>query len=153
MSQNPITRVVGSTPAPLIGGRDSRRRVAVYQYDFGKLGGAVGEISLIGPSLPEGAVIVESYFDVLIVPTSGGGATISVGVVTATDLNAADAISGVPWSSVAQVDPDNGPSAGAESGYIRIGSTGSRIARITVATADLTAGRFFVVLAYDIVTE
>lgn len=153
MSQNPITRVVGSSPAPTIGGGGSPRRVGIYEYDFSKQGGAIGEIALSGPSLPEGAVIVESYFDVRIVPVSSGSATISVGVVAVTDLNNADAISGVPWSSTGQVDPDTGPSAGAESGYIRIGSTAFRTARITIATADLTAGRFFVVLAYDIVTE
>ena len=153
MSQNPITRVVGSIPAPLIGGRDSRRRSGVYTYDFAKQGGAVGAITLNGPSLPEGAVIVDSYIDVRTVPTSGGSATISVGIVSAIDLNSVDAISGATWSSTGQVDPDNGPSAGAESGYIRITSSDFRVVRITVAEADLTAGKFFVVLAYDIVTE
>lgn len=153
MSQNPITRVVGSTPAPLIGGRDSRRRSGIYEYDFAKQGGAIGALTLSGPSLPEGAVIVDSYIDVRTVPTSGGSATISVGIVSAIDLNSVDAISGAPWSSTGQVDPDNGPSAGAESGYIRITSSDFRVVRITVAVADLTAGKFFVVLVYDIVTE
>ena len=153
MSQNPITGVVGSQPAPTIGGRGSPRRVGVYEYDFAKQGGLIGALTLSGPSLPEGAVIVESYFDVRTIPTSGGAATISVGIVSATDLNSVDAISGAPWSSTGQVDPDNGPSAGAESGYIRITSSDFRVVRITVAEADLTAGKFFVVLAYDIVTE
>ncbi len=152
MSQNPVTGIEEYEAAISIGRGDSRkhRRSAIYEYNFSREGGAIGTFFLRGPSLPEGAVLVGSYIDVVTVPTSGGAATIGLGIVTTTDLNAEDAISGAPWSSTGLVDPDAGPEEGTESGYIKITSANPRQVRATVGTAALTAGRFFVVIAYDV---
>ena len=71
MSQNPITGVDETRPAPSIG-RNPGRRTLTYEYDFAREGGAISTFFLRGPSLPENAILVDAYLDVLTVPTSGG---------------------------------------------------------------------------------
>ena len=69
-------------------------------YEFALDGGAVGDIALRGaPVIPSGAVIINALIYVDTVPTSGGAATIAIKTEGAADINAADAISGAPWSS------------------------------------------------------
>lgn len=147
MSQNPITgqeeRVVSSNTI----GESVSRGKAVYTYNFSRHGGATGTVLLPGKILPDNAVIKDAYIDVLTVPTSGGGATIALGFEAATDINAADAISGAPWSTTGPKDAD-GIDIGTESGYVKI--DGAKGLLMTIATAALTAGLFTVIVEYDV---
>jgi hypothetical protein len=125
----------------------SQRRTAVYDYDFAVDGGAVGTIALrpgrgTPPSVPLDAIIDRAMIEVLVVPTSGGAATVSCGVEAAADVQAAAAISGAPWSTAGR---KNGtPQAAATS----LKTTAARTPSIVVATAALTAGRVRLYLDY-----
>jgi hypothetical protein len=115
-----------------------------FSYTFAALGGAIGTITLIGPTIPTGATVTGGYIEVTTPPTSGGAATISAGVEAAADLQAAAAISGAPWSSAGRksVVP-----AGTGATSLRL--TADRIVSIVVATAALTAGVFDVVVFWS----
>lgn len=152
MSQNPITgreeSVITEHSTGIRPGGDARKRQAVYDYVFERDGGLVGTFLMRGPALPDNAVITDAYIDVITVPTSGGAATIGLGFASTTDINDEDAISGVPWSSTGQKDADNGPEPGTEGGYIKLSAAAGL--QITIGTAALTAGHFYVVVNYDV---
>jgi hypothetical protein len=124
-----------------------QRRTAVFDYDFTVDGGAVGSIPMrpsrgTAPAVPNGAIIDRAMLEVLVVPTSGGAATIAVPVEAAGDIQAAAAISGAPWSTVGR---KNGtPQAAATS----VKATADRTPAVVVATAALTAGRVRLYLDY-----
>jgi hypothetical protein len=119
-----------------------RRRLAVGLYDFSIDGGAVGDIALRGDSIPSGAIITDVLIHVDTALTSGGAATVALKAESAADLNAADAISGAPWSSTGakrgDLDADTAP----------VKTTASRTPTATVGTAALTAGKFSVYVSY-----
>src|SRR3954471_6043542 len=73
--------------------------IAVAEYSFAALGGAVGSIALRGDTIPSGAIITDTLIVVDTIPTSGGAATIGVTAESAGDVAAAAAISGAPWST------------------------------------------------------
>ena len=117
-------------------------KAAVGLYRFADEGGAVGDITLRGDSIPSGAVIIDSLIKVNTALTSGGAATVAIKVEGAADINAADAISGAPWSTT-----------GAKRGDLTatsapVTTTASRSIVATVGTAALTAGAFKVVVFY-----
>jgi hypothetical protein len=147
VSQNPITGVEESVAAESGVGPARKGGTVQFEYRFDREGGAVGTVFLLGPTLPEGAIIKDAYIDVLTVPTSGGAATVALGFETTTDVNAADAISGAPWSATGRVDAD-ALELGTESGYVKL--TAARGLRMTIGTAALTAGRFAVHVLYDV---
>ena len=113
-------------------------------YDFSIHGGAVGTLTL-PLVIPDNAIITECIVDVLTDPTSGGLATIALGLNTTTDLLAATAIASVTGIVVAK------ETAAA------FKLTAERNLQLTIATAALTAGRLAVYLkwagAYDDVTS
>ncbi|GAA2159361.1 hypothetical protein [Glycomyces lechevalierae] len=136
MATVPGTGKIGSTS--YIG----RTKWARAFYDFAVDGGAVGDIALRGDRIPSGAVILDSLVKVDTALTSGGAATVAVKVESAADVNAADAISGAPWSTT-----------GAKRGDLTattapVTTTAARTITATVATAALTAGKFSVAIAY-----
>lgn len=115
------------------------------EYSFATDGGAVSTITLRsndGP-IPAGSRIIGGYIEVDTAPTSGGAATVSVGVEAAGDLQTAAAVSGAPWSTTGHKDivPDG-------TGSTVIELTAARSPSIAVAVATLTAGVFNVVLWY-----
>ena len=117
-------------------------RVARADYDFAVDGGAVGDIALRGDKIPSGAIIVDALLHVDTVLTSGGAATVAIKTEAAADINAADLISGAPWST-----------AGAKRGDFTattapIKTTAERTITATVAAAALTAGKFSVLVTY-----
>lgn len=152
MVQNPITgreeSVITEHSTGIRPGGDARKRQAVYDYVFSRDGGVVGTFLLRGPVLPDNAILTDAYIDVVVVPTSDGAATIGLGFASATDINAEDAISGAPWSSTGQKNADAGPEPGTESGYIKLSAAVGL--QITIGTAALTAGQFFVIVNYDV---
>lgn len=117
-------------------------QVAKASYSFAVDGGAVGDIALRGQTIPSGAVITDVLIVVGTALTSGGSATVAVKAQSSADLNAADAISGAPWSSTGakrgDLDADSAP----------ILTTAERTITATVATAALTAGVFDVYVTY-----
>lgn len=117
-------------------------KVARADYDFAVDGGAVGDIALRGDRIPSGAIITDVLLHVETVLTSGGAATVAVKAESAADLNAADAISGAPWSTAGakrgDLDADTAP----------VKTTAARTLTATVGTAALTAGKFTVLAFY-----
>jgi hypothetical protein len=121
---------------------EDSRRVARADYDFAIDGGATGDIALRGDKIPQGAIITDVLIHVVTVLTSGGAATVAIKSEGAADLNAADLISGAPWST-----------AGAKRGDFvattaPIKTTVERTITATVAAATLTAGKFSVLVSY-----
>lgn len=118
----------------------TRYGAQVYRgdYSFAADGGAVGVIALSGATgIPSGAIVTRSWIEVTTAPTSGGAATISVGVEGAADVQAAAAISGAPWSTT-----------GVKTGSGNFKTTAARDVSITIGTAALTAGAFRVYVEY-----
>lgn len=119
-----------------------RPKPAVGLYDFAVEGGATGDIALRGDKIPNGAVIVDALLDVTTVPTSAGAATIAIKTEAAADINAADAISGAPWSTTGKKRADLTATTAP------VVTTAERTITATVGTAALTAGVFKVVVWY-----
>jgi hypothetical protein len=121
-------------------------QIARGQYDFATDGGAVGDIDLTSQSLiPDNAVIVGGLVSVLTAVTGGGSATLAVKVEGAGDMVAAADVTGSPWSTTGFKDviPDG-------TGSTAVQTTAARKITATVATADLTAGKFDVVVFYTV---
>lgn len=119
-----------------------RRRLAVGLYNFATDGGAVGDITLRGDAIPSEAIITDVLIHVDTALTSGGAATVALKAESAADLNAADPISGAPWSTT-----------GAKRGDLTattapVKTTASRSIVATVGAAALTAGKFSVYVSY-----
>lgn len=151
MSQNPITgreeSVITEHSTGIRPGGDARKQTALFDYNFSRDGGAIGTVLLRGPPLPDNAVISNAFIDVLVVPASGDSATIALGFLTTTDIQTAAAYSGAPYSSVAQADL-SGPTHETEGGFIKL--TSARGLQMTIATAALTDGHFYVIVEYDV---
>lgn len=118
------------------------KRYARGYYDFATEGGAVGDITLRGDAVPSGAIVTDVLIHVDTVLTSGGSATVAIKLEGAADMNAADAISGAPWSTTGakrgDLDADTAP----------VKTTAQRSIVATVGTAALTAGKFSVIIEY-----
>lgn len=111
-------------------------------YDFAKDGGAVGAVTLRGPKIPAGAILLDSFISVDIAPASGGAATISLGVEGAADINAAAAFNGAPYSTLTP------KRLGYTATTAIVKASVARNIVATIAAAALTAGRFKVYVAY-----
>ena len=117
-------------------------KVARADYDFSVDGGAVGDITLRGDTIPSGAVVVDALLHVETALTSGGAATVAIKTEGAADINAADAISGAPWSTTGAKRGDFTATTAP------VKTTAARSITATVATAALTAGKFAVLVWY-----
>jgi hypothetical protein len=127
---------------PIIEGTTKHKSTRA-EYSFATHGGAVSTITLGGDNtVPAGAVIYGGYIEVDTVLTSGGAATVAVGLESTNDLLAAAAISGAPWSTTGRkvIIPVGAATS--------VKTTVPRAVTITIATAALTAGIFRVVLFY-----
>lgn len=115
------------------------------EYSFATDGGAVSTITLRSDNgeIPTGSIVEGGLIEVDTALTSGGAATVSVGVEAAADMQAAAAISGAPWSSTGRksIVP-------AFTGATTVKTTAARNPSIAIATAALTAGVFRVILFY-----
>ncbi len=125
-----------------VGAVGGARRMAVGVYDFAVLGGAVGDITLTGDTIPSGAAILDAFIKVTTVPTSSGSATIAVKVEGAADVNAADAFDGAPWSTTGVKRGDFTATTAP------VVTTAARSIVATIGTAALTAGKFTVAVEY-----
>ena len=73
-----------------------RTKWARAYYDFATDGGDEGAITLRGDKIPSGAVVLDTIIDVTDPVTSGGAATVSLGINSATDVRAAATLSTAP---------------------------------------------------------
>jgi hypothetical protein len=120
-----------------------RTKWARAYYDFATDGGAVGAINLRGDKIPVGARVLATYIDVTTIVTSGGSATVSLGVETATDIRAAATLATAP--SLAAVACPLGAITRATAATK---TAAERHIVATVAVAALTAGAFSVLVEY-----
>lgn len=139
-----MTSVIPGTGKIGLSSQIGHLKFARALYDFDDDGGAVSAITLRGDTIPSDAIVVDTFIEVETAVTSGGAATVSIGVEGAADLRAADTLATAPALST------TGPKRSA----VRNGSTdpvkttAEQSVVATVATAALTAGKFSVVLAY-----
>lgn len=132
---------------------DTQRSVRCT-YDFTNVGGAISAINLkssttdalLKPAtnctLPKGAIVWEAFVDTVTTPTSGGSATIALSTgQTAADLLAATAIAS--YTGILAAIP-----VGTAAAAIKL--TADRVPTATVATAALTAGKFYVIINYNL---
>ena len=119
------------------------RGVAKFSYDFSKQGGAQGDITLAGEPLPRAAIVWDGVVDV-ITALAGVGASAAVSTSqSADDLIASAAISGAPWSTTgSKALVPVGDAANS------IKMTAARAPKLTIADADLTAGKFNLFIEY-----
>lgn len=134
--------IIAGTRKLTAGGAMGGKKYARALYSFATDGGAVGDITLRGDSLPSGAIITDALIHVDTALTSGGAATVAIKVESAADINAADAISGAPWSTTGAKRADLTATTAP------VKTTAARNIVATVATAALTAGAFTVVVEY-----
>ena len=125
-----------------------KKQILRALYNFATSGGAIGAINLLGDDgkpavIPDNAIITKVLVDVITAPTSGGAATIALGANTTTDIKAATAIAS--YTGIVACVP-------VETAASCVKTTADRNVVATVATAALTAGRFYVLVEY-IVTE
>lgn len=119
---------------------DSRKGLAVFEYDFAKHGGAQGAIT-VGPKLlPRGAIVTQGIIHVK-TALVGSGATVALNVLTSEDVLAATAITSFTLNALLDVVP-----VGTAATSFRC--TAAAQLTVTIATADLTAGKFAVALDY-----
>lgn len=115
---------------------------AFARYDFAVDGGAVGDITLRGDTIPSGAIVTDALILVDTALDSGGSATVALKVQGAADINNADAFGGAPWSSTGAKRADFTATTAP------ILTTAVRSIKATVGTAALIAGAFRVVVWY-----
>lgn len=129
----------GSGTGVFRGGSAIRTITAIY--DFAKHGGAQGNITI--GSIPSGSTIIGGYMNVNTALTSGGAATGLISSEGAGDIIASALVSGAPWSTTGKkaiVPKRNTPET------TSITTTAARNILFVVGTADLTAGKFTLVL-------
>lgn len=127
---------------------DAQKGCAKGEYDFSVSGGTAGTISLLDEAgeavkLPDNAIVTNAFIDVITQPTSSGTPSISVGLVSTTDIKGATAIAS--FTGLIDGVPDN-------TAANMIKTTSEQTLDMTITGPDLTAGKFFVLVDY-IVTE
>jgi len=118
-------------------------KIAVGEYDFAVDGGAVSTINLRGDKLPNGARVIDCL---LVVDTAlaGGTATdtLSLGAESTTDLQAAAARNGAPWSTTGSkrvsLTATSAPAV----------LTAERSIRFVINATALTSGKFRALVSY-----
>lgn len=114
------------------------------EYDFAVDGGVVGTITMRSDDeeIPNGSVIMGGYIEVD-TALSGGTSTGAVQAEAAGDIQAAAATTGAPWSTTGRksVVP-------AFTGASSVKTTAARKPAFVIGTANLTQGKFRVVLFY-----
>tara|TARA_R110000823_G_scaffold54116_1_gene132978 strand:+ start:1427 stop:1996 length:570 start_codon:yes stop_codon:yes gene_type:complete len=120
---------------------------AKFYFDFATDGGAVGAITLRGPKLPIGAIITNGVLYNTTAWTSGGSATISLGILV-------DDVAGIKAATAVATVGAAGPIALIQTGAAATASeitTAERDITMTIAVAALTAGASCLVVDYVVV--
>lgn len=131
---------------PIIEGTSAVKSI-VAEYDFAKDGGAIGDISLRGATLPAGSVVIGGWVEGDDVLTSGGAATVGLGIEAANDLDGPIAFN-TGWGAATEVDaPIAFASVSITSGPLPR-TTAPRVPKLRVNTAALTGGKFTITILY-----
>jgi hypothetical protein len=121
--------------------------VGYWEYDFAKDGGGQGDIALRGTKLPVGAIVLGPGVITTETDLTGASATVALNITgagdvlaatTATTMDAADLLDSVCDGTVAAAIVVATPAKGVTA---------------TIATADVTAGKFVVMLPYFVPTD
>ena len=117
-----------------------------FMYDFAALGGSTGALVLTdedgaAQTIPDNAIITKFALDVVTEITSGGSATIALGAATdgAAMIKAATAFDNAAYVAATQL-------GGIPAASKKL--TAARNCIATIATADLTAGKFYLYITY-----
>lgn len=119
-------------------GLDQHVEMIMQEYDFARDGGAIGDIPLRGPKVPNGFRVTSTFIETLTGITSGGLATIALKMNADGDLLADAAIAGFAAAGV-----DAGIPVGTAATAVK--ATDNRTIYLQVKVADLTAGKLRVV--------
>jgi len=123
-------------------GLDPTKKVAYFEYDFAKDGGAIGAIALRGDRLPNDAVITSGMIHVNAAVTSGGAVTVTLGVETAVDVLASTLKAALTLNALLDTVP-----AGTAATAVRTTAAGRGLT-MTIGVATITAGKITVALEY-----
>lgn len=122
-------------------------KAVTAEYDFTVDGGAISTITLRaatgdlgGNVLPSGAVVLGGFVDVATTVTSGGAATVALGLESTTDVLGATAVGSLTAGRKSVIP--------AFTGATTVKTTTGRSITATIAAFALTAGKFTVVLFY-----
>ena len=116
-------------------------RVAHFEYDFAKYGGAIGNITLTDDVIPDDALITRGAIHVK-TAVVGASATIDLFVNSAGDVYDEAAITNFSLAANLVVVPVP------QTASTWIKTTAKKNLTMTIGTAALTAGKFEVCLAY-----
>lgn len=121
-------------------GLEGKVHVTTFKYEFAEHGGAIGAVTIQDKTIPDNAIILWGLIDDPTTDLAGATATVSLGIKSAGDLHAADAIA----------DINGGPiecdQIGFGTGQLKTESQEGLI--VTIAVAALTAGVFEVKVAW-----
>jgi hypothetical protein len=123
------------------GALDNKLQVAYFEYDFARDGGAIGDITLRGNSLPAYAIVIGGMIDVEVAVTSADAATIALNLEAAADVLAITGKASFSLAALLDVVPVNTAATA-----VRLTAIRKLVA--TVADFALTAGKFTVALTY-----
>jgi hypothetical protein len=107
-------------------------------YDFAVLGGAQATIVLPTAQIPANVIVLDGYFDVVTTFT-GATNTLAIGLESTNDLLAATAIATYGTIGRHAVIPVN-------TAATSLKTTVARFVTVTLATANVTAGKMFICL-------
>lgn len=116
-----------------------KKSVAYFEYDFGRDGGAVGEIALRGNALPEGAVVDGGKIHVITPVTSTGAVTVELGIEDTDDVLESTLKAALILNAIIATE--------AATTAILATTAGAGVT-MTVGVAAITAGKFVVALEY-----
>jgi hypothetical protein len=121
----------------------NHKKVAYFEYDFAKEGGAVAAITLRGQPLPADAVVTDAMIRVNTALTSGGSAQVALSLLAANDVFSAAVISGFTKDALIDGVPD-----GTITHALLCSAAAGTYLVLTPSVAALTAGKFTVALEY-----
>lgn len=126
----------------------NRTTLVKVTYDFTVNGGLVSTINLsaLSAQIPNNAIVRQCWINTLVAPTSGGSATIALGLNTTVDLLAATAYTSFVTSGNAMLAgiPIN-------TAATMVKATAARRITLTIGTAALTAGKIDVYCDYELI--
>jgi hypothetical protein len=124
-------------------GLENAKKVAYFEFDFAKEGGAVSAITLRGQPLPKGAVVTDAMIRVNTALTSGGAAQVALHLLAANDVLSAVVLAGFTLDALI----DGVPDGTITHALLCTTAAGTNLV-LTVTVAALTAGKFTVALEY-----
>jgi len=121
---------------------DGYKKVALFEYDFAKHGGAISAISVYGDCIPAGSIIKEGIIHVKTAATSGGSATLKIKALTTDDLLTSTAVGSLTLNALIATVP-----VGSAASSIYVATAITNII-FTIGAATFLTGKICVALEY-----